>query len=152
MRKRAVLVAAAVLGAGVLAVPAVAQPSPAPPPSPAADVTVQLNVDTAARHGWVNKLVRDEQNVALAQCPAPKTATFSSPVLTFDRYDFGPVMRIHANVSAVATLNPGTGAGTYPLTVNCEGKPYTAMFSVPAPQVAAVPSGAAKAGDGSMAA
>ncbi|MFD9894569.1 hypothetical protein ACFWY9_34930 [Amycolatopsis sp. NPDC059027] len=152
MRKTAVFGAVAVLGASLLAVPAAAQPTPVSPAAPApAGVSVQLNADTAAKHGSVNKFVRDSQNVALAQCPTPKTATFSSPVLAFGRYDFGSVMGVQANVSAVAWLNSGTAAGDYPLTVTCEGKSYTATFSVSAPQVEKVPSGAAKAGDGSLA-
>ncbi|WP_083255183.1 hypothetical protein [Amycolatopsis orientalis] len=145
------------IGAAVLAGPAtgLAQ-QPQPDPQPGSGVTVQLNDDTAYDLGLVNKYVHGESNVALAQCPgeglkAPKSTTFSSPVLTVGKYDHGPLIGVPANVSAEVELKKGTAPGSYPLTVNCNGKSYTATFSVPARQVSAVPSGGARAGDGSMA-
>ncbi|WP_452039152.1 hypothetical protein [Amycolatopsis jiangsuensis] len=118
-----------------------------------APVTVQLNQDTAALHGMVDHFQRADANVALADCPGatPGSTTFSSPVLRFSGYDFGPFVGVKATVSADAELLSGTAAGSYPLTVTCGGKPYTTTFSVPAAQVSQVPSGAAKAGDGSLA-
>lgn len=123
---------------------------------PGPGVTVQLNDDTAYDVGLVNKYVHGDFNVALAQCPgeglkAPKSTTFSSPVLTVGKYDYGPLIGVPANVSADVELKAGTAPGSYPLTVDCNGKPYTATFFVPPKQVSAVPSGAARAGDGSMA-
>ncbi|MEU7786130.1 hypothetical protein [Amycolatopsis sp. NPDC049159] len=148
VRKTVVFVAAVVIGA-TAAAPATAQSSgPAAAPAPAG--SVQLNVNTAINQSLVDKYVRDAPNVALAKCEgaSPK---FSSPALDFANYTPGPFMGADANISADATLKPGTGAGTYPLTVTCGGQTYTTNFTVPAAQVAKVPSGAAKAGDGSMA-
>ncbi|WP_410630145.1 hypothetical protein [Amycolatopsis sp. cmx-4-83] len=148
MRKTVVFVAAVVIGA-TAAAPATAQSSgPVAAPAPAG--SVQLNVNTAINQSLVDKYVRDAPNVALAKCEgaSPK---FSSPALDFANYTPGPFMGADANISADATLKPGTGAGTYPLTVTCGGQTYTTNFTVPAAQVAKVPSGAAKAGDGSMA-
>jgi hypothetical protein len=150
VRKTLVFVAAAVIGTTTLAGPATAQStSPAPAPAPSAG-SVQLNVNTAINQSLVDKYVRDAPNVALAKCDGASPA-FSSPVLTFANYTPGPFMGADANISADATLKPGTAAGTYPLTMTCGGKSYSTRFSVPAAQVAKVPSGAAKAGDGSMA-
>jgi hypothetical protein len=117
-------------------------------------VTVQLNQDTAALHDQINNYqLGVGPNVALADCPGAKAGatTFASPVLKFSHYDFGPFVGVKATVSADANLVPGTAPGRYPLTVQCGGKAYTATISVPAPQVSQVPSGAAKAGDGSLA-
>ncbi|QRP45185.1 hypothetical protein [Amycolatopsis sp. FDAARGOS 1241] len=155
MRKRAVFVAAVAIGTVAVAGQAVAATGgpAAAPAQPAPAVTVQLNQDTAVLHGMVDKYQRGEANVALADCPGAKagSTTFSSPVLTFASYDFGPFIGVQATVSARAELAPGTAAGAYPLTVSCGGKTYSTTFSVPAAQVAEVPSGAAKAGDGSLA-
>ncbi|VVJ24458.1 Uncharacterised protein [Amycolatopsis camponoti] len=151
VRKTVVLVVAAVIGATTLTGPAMAQQSPGTTPAAApAKGSVQLNVNTAINQTLVDKYVRDAPNVALAKCEgaSPK---FSSPVLTFSNYTPGPFMGADANISADVALNPGTQAGTYPLTVTCGGQTYSTQFSVPAPQVSKVPSGAAKAGDGSMA-
>lgn len=151
MRKTVVFVVAAVIGMTTLAGPATAQQSTVPAPSAApAKGSVQLNVNTAINQTLVDKYVRDAPNVALAKCEgaSPK---FSSPVLTFSNYTPGPFMGADANISADVALNPGTRAGTYPLTVTCGSQTYSTQFSVPAPQVSKVPSGAAKAGDGSMA-
>ena len=157
MRKTVVFVAAAVIGATALAGPAMAQgtgttPSATPSNTPSAPSAgmVQLNVNTAINSTLVDKYVRDAPNVALAKCEgaSPK---FESPVLTFGNYTPGPFMGVDANISADVQLKPGTAAGTYPLTVTCGGQTYSTQFTVPAPQVAKVPSGAAKAGDGSMA-
>lgn len=156
MRKTVVFVAAAVIGATALAGPAMAQstgPTPSTTPSSAPSAPagmVQLNVNTAINSTLVNKYVRDAPNVALAKCEgaSPK---FSSPVLTFGNYTPGPFMGADANISADVELKPGTAAGTYPLTVTCGSQTYSTQFTVPASQVAKVPSGAAKAGDGSMA-
>ncbi|MEV6829759.1 hypothetical protein [Amycolatopsis sp. NPDC051102] len=150
MRKTVFFVAAAVIGATTLAGPAMAQnTSTAAAPSPAAGM-VQLNVNTAINQTLAGKYVRDAPNVALAKCdgPSPK---FASPVLTFANYTPGPFMGVDANISADVALKPDTAAGTYPLTVTCGSQTYSAQFTVPAAQVAKVPSGAAKAGDGSMA-
>ncbi|MEV7553031.1 hypothetical protein AB0N89_25765 [Amycolatopsis sp. NPDC089917] len=144
------------IGAALLAGPStgLAQQTPRPDPG---GVTVQLNDNTAYDLGLVNKYVHGDSNVALAQCPggealkAPTSTTFSSPVLTIGKYDYGPLIGVPANVSAEVELKAGTAPGTYPLTVDCNGKSYTATFSVPARQVSAVPSGSAHAGDGSMA-
>ncbi len=139
--------AAAVLGMAAPAVASAAGPAPDP-------VTVQLNQDTAVLHGQVNVYQRgDDANVALADCPGAQAGAtkFSSPVLKFSGYDFGPFVSVRATVSAAAELVPGTAPGRYPLTVACGGKPYTTTFSVPAAQVSRVPAGAAKAGDGSLA-
>ncbi|MEA5365920.1 hypothetical protein VA596_40785 [Amycolatopsis sp., V23-08] len=150
MRKTLVFVAAAVIGATGLAAPASAQStSPTPAAAPSAG-SVQLNVNTAINQSLVDKYVRDAPNVALAKCDGASPA-FSSPVLTFSNYTPGPFMGADANISADAALKPGTAAGTYPLSVTCGGKSYSTQFSVPAAQVTKVPSGAAKAGDGSMA-
>ncbi|MEU4520952.1 hypothetical protein AB0F52_19885 [Amycolatopsis sp. NPDC024027] len=154
MRKTVVFVAAAVIGATTLTGSAMAQstgaaPSTSPAPKTAAGM-VQLNVNTAINQSLVDKYVRDAPNVALAKCEGPSPA-FSSPALTFTNYTPGPFMGADANISADAELKPGTPAGTYPLTVTCGGQTYTTQFTVPASQVAKVPSGAAKAGDGSMA-
>ncbi|OXM66803.1 hypothetical protein [Amycolatopsis vastitatis] len=156
MRKTMVFVAAAVIGATALAGPAMAQstgttPSATPSSTPGAPAgMVQLNVNTAINSTLVDKYVRDAPNVALAKCEgaSPK---FTSPVLTFSNYTPGPFMGADANISADVELKPGTAAGTYPLTVTCGGQTYSTQFTVPASQVAKVPSGAAKAGDGSMA-
>lgn len=147
MRKRAVFVAVAAIGAAAVAGPATAAPA-----QPAAAVSVQLNQDTAGQQ-TLNKFQRGDDNVALAQCPGAKAGatSFSSPVLTFANYYFGPFIGVEATVSANARLVPGTPAGSYQLTVNCGGKPYSAKFTVPDAQVAKVPAGAAKAGDGSLA-
>ncbi|WIV61955.1 hypothetical protein [Amycolatopsis nalaikhensis] len=145
MRKTVVFVAAAVIGATALAAPATAQQS-----TGAAPGMVQLNVNTAINQTLVDKYVRDAPNVALAKCEGA-SPTFASPVLTFSNYTPGPFMGVDANISADAAIKPGTAAGTYPLTVTCGGQTYSTQFSVPAAQVAKVPSGAAKAGDGSMA-
>ena len=152
VRKTVVFVAAAVIGATALTGPAMAQstgPTPSAAPSAKAG-SVQLNVNTAINQTLVDKYVRDAPNVALAKCEGPSPA-FSSPVLTFANYTPGPFMGADANISADVELKPGTAAGTYPLTVTCGGQTYTTRFTVPAAQVAKVPSGAAKAGDGSMA-
>lgn len=150
VRKTLVFVAAAVIGATGLAAPASAQStSPTPAAAPSAG-SVQLNVNTAINQSLVDKYVRDAPNVALAKCDGASPA-FSSPVLTFSNYTPGPFMGADANISADAALKPGTAAGTYPLSVTCGGKSYSTQFSVPAAQVTKVPSGAAKAGDGSMA-
>ncbi|MET8998856.1 hypothetical protein [Amycolatopsis sp. Hca4] len=151
MRKTVFLVAAAVFGATALTGPAMAQQSTVPAPSGApAKGSVQLNVNTAINQTLVDKYVRDAPNVALAKCDGPSPA-FSSPVLTFANYTPGPFMGADANISADVELKPGTAAGTYPLSVTCGSQTYTTQFTVPAAQVARVPSGAAKAGDGSMA-
>jgi hypothetical protein len=154
VRKTLVFVAAAVIGATALAAPATAQStSPTPAATQAAPAqagSVQLNVNTAINQTLVDKYVRDAPNVALAKCDGASPA-FSSPVLTFTNYTPGPFMGADANISADVELKPGTAAGTYPLSVTCGGKSYSTQFTVPAAQVAKVPSGAAKAGDGSMA-
>ena len=154
VRKTVFFVAAAVFGATALTGPAMAQstgPTPSTSPAPSAKAgSVQLNVNTAINQTLVDKYVRDAPNVALAKCEGPSPA-FSSPALTFANYTPGPFMGADANISADVALNPGTQAGTYPLTVTCGGQTYSTQFSVPAPQVSKVPSGAAKAGDGSMA-
>ncbi|MEU5266377.1 hypothetical protein [Amycolatopsis sp. NPDC021455] len=154
MRKTVVFVVAAVIGATTLTGPAMAQstgptPGTTPASTPSAGM-VQLNVNTAINSTLVDKYVRDAPNVALAKCEgaSPK---FASPVLTFSNYTPGPFMGVDANISADVQLKPGTGAGTYPLTVTCGSQTYSTQFTVPASQVAKVPSGAAKAGDGSMA-
>jgi hypothetical protein len=149
VRKRAVFVAVAAIGAVAVAGPATAATGG---PAPAQAVSVQLNQDTAGQQ-TLNKFQRGDDNVALAQCPGAKAGatTFSSPVLTFANYDFGPFIGVEATVTADALLVPGTPAGSYQLTVNCAGKPYNTKFTVPAAQVAKVPAGAAKAGDGSLA-
>ncbi|WP_072474574.1 hypothetical protein [Amycolatopsis australiensis] len=150
MRKTVVFVAAAVFGATALAAPATAQQSTSPAPATPPPGFVQLNANTAVNQTLVNKYVRDAPNVALAKCAGDKP-TFTSPVLTFSNYTPGPFMGVDANVSADVALKPGTPAGTYELTVSCSEQNYTTQFTVPAPQVSKVPSGAAKAGDGSMA-
>jgi hypothetical protein len=149
VRKTLVFVAAAVIGATALAAPATAQ-STGQTPAAAQAGSVQLNVNTAINQTLVDKYVRDAPNVALAKCDGASPA-FSSPVLTFTNYTPGPFMGADANISADVELKPGTAAGTYPLSVTCGGKSYSTQFTVPAAQVAKVPSGAAKAGDGSMA-
>jgi hypothetical protein len=146
VRKTVVFVVAALIGVTASAAPATAQQSTSPTPKG----SVQLNVNTAINQTLVDKYVRDAPNVALAKCEGA-SPTFSSPVLTFANYFPGPFMGTDANISADATLKPGTEPGTYPLTVTCGGTTYSTQFSVPAAQVAKVPSGAAKAGDGSMA-
>jgi hypothetical protein len=151
VRKAVFFVVAAVIGATAPAGPAIAQQSTAPTPAPAQSTgSVQLNVNTAVNQSLVDKYVRDAPNVALAKCEGASPA-FSSPVLTFSNYTPGPFMGADANISADVELKPGTAAGTYPLTVTCGGQTYSTKFTVPAAQVAKVPSGAAKAGDGSMA-
>jgi hypothetical protein len=150
VRKAVVFVAAAVIGATALAGPAMAQSTSPTPASAPSTGSVQLNVNTAINQSLVDKYVRDAPNVALAKCEGASPA-FSSPVLTFSNYTPGPFMGADANISADVELKPGTAAGTYPLTVTCGGKTYGTQFTVPAAQVAKVPSGAAKAGDGSMA-
>ncbi|WP_370946661.1 hypothetical protein AB5J62_03650 [Amycolatopsis sp. cg5] len=116
---------------------------------------VQLNADTAVLHGLKGTYQGDGSDIALGGCTdglsAPKTTRFTSPVLTFDHYDFGPLIGVPGNVTAEAKLKPGTKPGQYPLVLECEGKSYTATFTVAKGQVAKVPSGAARAGDGSMA-
>ncbi|MCR6488560.1 hypothetical protein M8542_37605 [Amycolatopsis sp. OK19-0408] len=150
MRKTVVFVAAAVIGATALAAPATAQQTSGSPAPSAPAGRVQLNVNTAYNTTLVDKYVRDAPNVALAKCAEDK-GTFASPVLSFANYVSGPFMGTDANISADVELKPGTAAGTYPLTVTCGANTYRTQFSVPAPQVSKVPSGAAKAGDGSMA-
>jgi hypothetical protein len=158
--KRSAFVAALAIGLTTVVSPssgfAQSQPAPGTPP------TVQLNADTAVSHGLTDKYTNDDFNVALGQCvapgsastSAPKSTTFSSPVLTFANYTFEPMMGVAANVSANAKLNPGTGAGAYSLTMTCNGMSYAATFTVATPaghQVRRVPAGAAGAGDGSTA-
>ena len=152
MRKSAIFAVAAAIGAAAIGVAgsagAAVQTGSADP------VTVQLNQDTVVLHGQLNVYQRGVgPNLALADCPGAKSGatTFSSPALTFSHYDFGPFVGVKATVAADATLVPGTAPGSYPLTVTCGGKPYTATFTVSAPQVSKVPAGAAKAGDGSLA-
>jgi len=151
VRKAVVLVAAAMIGATALSGSAMAQgtgqTTNAAQPAPG---MVQLNANTAINQTLVNKYVTDAPNVALGQCAGDKP-TFASPVLTFSNYQPGPFMGVDANTSADAVLNPGTPAGTYPLTISCSTGSYNATFSVPAPQVKKVPKGGAHAGDGSMA-
>ncbi|WP_406640864.1 hypothetical protein [Amycolatopsis sp. WGS_07] len=147
MRKSAIFAVAAAIGLAGTAVPAAAS---APDP-----VTVQLNQDTAVLHGQVNAYQRgSDPNMAFAYCPGAKagTATFSSPVLAFSQYFYGEMVGVKATMSAHANLVPGTKPGSYPLTVTCDGKQQTTTFTVPAAQVSRVPKGAAKAGDGSLAA
>ncbi|MET9261166.1 hypothetical protein [Amycolatopsis sp. NPDC004079] len=149
MRKSAIFAVAAAIGLAGTAVPAVAADGPAPDP-----VTVQLNQDTAVRHGQMNAYQRgSDPNLALAYCPGAKAgaATFSSPALAFSQYYYGEMVGVKATMSARANLVPGTKPGSYPLTVTCDGKQYNATFTVPAAQVSRVPQGAAKAGDGSLA-
>ncbi|WP_409466777.1 hypothetical protein [Amycolatopsis sp. GA6-003] len=149
MRKSAIFAVAAAIGLAGTAVPAVAADGPAPDP-----VTVQLNRDTAVLHGHVNAYQRgSEPNQAFAYCPGANagTAEFSSPVLKFSQYFYGEMVGVKATMSAHADLVPGTGPGSYPLTLTCAGKQYSATFTVPAAQVSRVPKGAAKAGDGSLA-
>ncbi|MFD8499127.1 hypothetical protein [Amycolatopsis sp. NPDC059657] len=152
MIKKAALVAAfAGIAAFVSPVAGHAQPENAG--------NVQLNADTAVLHGLKGTYQGDGNDIALGGCVAagtdglssPKTARFTSPVLTFDHYDFGPLIGVPGNVTAEAKLKPGTKPGRYPLVLECEGKSYTTTFSVTKGQVAKVPSGAARAGDGSMA-
>ncbi|MDT7725279.1 MAG: hypothetical protein QOI21_1855 [Actinomycetota bacterium] len=161
MKKRTAFIAALAIGLTTLVSPAAVLAQPATPEAtaPAAE-TVQLNSDTAVTHGLAGKYVPDDFNVALGLCPAPgsekapTSTTFSSPVLTFANYRFNPTMGVHANVTADAELKPGTGAGSYQITMTCNGKPYAATFTVPgavAKQVSKVPAGGAHAGDGSMA-
>ena len=162
MKKRNAFIAALAIGLTTLVSPAavLAQPAPTPEvPAPTAE-TVQLNSDTAVTHGLANKYVPGDFNVALGLCPAPgsekapTSTTFSSPVLAFTNYAFNPTMGVKANVTADAELKPGTGAGSYQITMNCNGKSFNATFTVPGSaeqQVRKVPEGAARAGDGSMA-
>jgi hypothetical protein len=154
VRKAVVLVAAAMIGTTMLSGSAMAQGSQttgqttnAAKPAPG---MVQLNVNTAVNTGLVDKYTPDAPNVALAKCLGDKP-TFTSPVLDFSNYVPGPFMGVDANVSADAALKPGTAPGRYPLTISCSAGSYSTTFTVPAPQVSKVPSGAAKAGDGSMA-
>jgi hypothetical protein len=158
--KRTTFAAALVIGLTTVVGPPAAFAQAQPPPDPPA--TVQLNADTAVSHGLVNKYTNDDFNVALGQCvtpgsastAAPRSTTFSSPVLTFTNYAFESMIGVTANVSADAKLIPGTGSGSYPLTMTCNGKSYTATFTVELPaghQVRRVPIGAANTGDGSTA-
>lgn len=158
MNKRNAFIAALAIGMTVVMPPVAgfAQQPAAPDTTP----TVQLNADTAVSHGLVNKYVLNDFNVALGQCVtpgslnAPASTAFSSPVLTFANYAFQPTLGVTANVSADADLKPGTRPGNYPLTMLCNGKPYSATFTVPKPvekQVTKVPVGAVRAGDGSTA-
>jgi hypothetical protein len=152
--KRTAVVAVLALAATVLAGPAAgfAQPPATSDTAPA----VQLNADTAVAKGLVDKYVFDDFNVAIGFCPAPGTdraprsTTFSSPVLTFGGYAFGPTLGVHGNVTADATLKSGTQPGRYPLTMTCNGTEYTATFTVGG-QVRTVPRGAARAGGGGTA-
>jgi hypothetical protein len=150
VRKTGVFVVAAMIGVTAPAAPATAQSTGPAPSQGAGTGHVQLNVNTAINQTLVNKYVHDAPNVALAKCDGAAPA-FASPALTFANYFPGPFMGTDANISADATLKPGTPAGTYPLTVTCGGKSYSAQFTVPAAQVTKVPAGAAQAGDGSMA-
>ena len=158
MNKRNAFIAVLAVGMTVVVPPAAGFAQQ--PTAPDATATVQLNADTAVSHGLVNNYVADDFNVALGQCVtpgsanAPASTAFSSPVLTFTNYAFEPTLGVAANVSADAQLKPGTKPGHYPLTMMCNGKPYSATFTVPKPaekQVTKVPVGAARAGDGSTA-
>jgi hypothetical protein len=167
VKKRTALIAALAIGVTVLTSPATGfaqskqqQPSAPTPTTPETSATVQLNADTAVSHGLTNKYTDDDFNVALGLCAepgsanAPESTTFSSPVLTFSGYGYQPAMGVNTNVSADAKLKPGTAAGSYALTMTCNGKSYNATFTVPpeaVKQVRKVPVGAAHAGDGSMA-
>jgi hypothetical protein len=162
VKKRNAFIAALAIGLTTLVSPAavLAQPVTTPEASAPTAETVQLNSDTAVTHGLANKYVPNDFNVALGLCPtpgsekAPTSTTFSSPVLSFTNYAFNPTMGVKANVTADAELKPGTGAGSYQITMNCNGKSYNATFTVPGSveqQVRKVPEGAARAGDGSMA-
>jgi hypothetical protein len=120
---------------------------------------VQLNADTAVSQGLANKYTNDDFNVALGEClapgagvddGAPASTTFFSPVLTFTNYAFLPTLGVQANVSANAKLKPGTKSGSYPLTMVCDGKSYTATFGV-SKQVLKVPAGAPHTGGGGTA-
>jgi hypothetical protein len=160
VNKRTAFLAALAIGVTVVTSPAIgfAQQRQQQPTAPDTTATVQLNTDTAVSHGLVNKYTNDDFNVALGQCTdpgsvnAPKSTTFSSPVLTFSDYSYQPSMGVKANVSADAKLKPGTAAGGYQLTMTCNGKPYNATFIVSqaaVQQVRKVPTGGAQAGDGS---
>jgi hypothetical protein len=162
VNKRTAFIAALAIGVTVVTSPATgfAQQRQQQPTAPDATATVQLNADTAVSHGLINKYTNDDFNVALGECAdagspnAPKSTTFSSPVLTFANYAYQPTMGVNANVTADAQVKPGTAAGSYQLTMTCNGKPYNATFTVPeeaVKQVRKVPSGGARAGDGSMA-
>jgi hypothetical protein len=162
VNKRTAFVAALAIGVTVVTSPATgfAQQRQQQPTSPNATATVQLNTDTAVLHGLINKYTNDDFNVALGECAdagspnAPQSTTFSSPVLTFSHYTYQPTMGVNANVTADAQLKPGTAAGSYQLTMTCDGQPYNATFTVPeeaVKQVRKVPSGGAHAGDGSLA-
>jgi hypothetical protein len=162
VKKRTAFIAALAIGLTTLVSPAaVLAQQPGTPDAPATTAeTVQLNSDTAVTHGLANKYVPGDFNVALGLCPlpgsekAPASTTFSSPVLTFGNYAFNPTLGVKANVTADVELKPGTGAGSYQITMTCNGKPYATTFTVPGPvekQVRKVPEGAARAGDGSMA-
>jgi len=165
VKKRTALIAALAIGVTVLTSPATGfaqskQQQPSAPTTPGTTATVQLNADTAVSQGLTNKYTNDDFNVALGLCSepgsadAPKSTTFSSPVLTFSDYSYQPAMGVNTNVSADAKLKPGTAAGSYQLTMTCNGKAYNTTFTVPqdaVKQVRKVPVGAARAGDGSMA-
>jgi hypothetical protein len=158
VKKKSAFVAALAVGAAILASPAAgyAQQAPGHPG------TVQLNADTAVLHGLAGVYQGDGTDTALGGCVAPGTdgttsprsARFTSPVLSFANYNYGPLIGVPANVSADAKLNPGTKPGQYPLTLTCEGKTYQTTFTVKAgtaEQVLKVPSGAARAGGGGTA-
>jgi hypothetical protein len=165
--KRTAFVAALALGLTFLVGSSTgfAQPAsttPAAPAAPDASGHVQLNADTAVTTGLTDKYANGDLNVALGEClpagtpaggPSPASTTFSSPVLTFSGYTFLPTIGVAANVTANATLKPGTKAGSYPLVMNCAGKTYRATFTVtkPAPQVRKVPMGAPYTGGGGTA-
>ncbi|WP_020668187.1 hypothetical protein [Amycolatopsis nigrescens] len=142
---------------GVLAGPAVAG-SAQQPETPDWAGSVQLNQDTAAATGLVNKYSFDDVNVALGGCLAPAAGTltapdstrFSSPVLRFSDYTFEPFASAPGNVSATAELVAGTAPGSYPLTMSCNGQDHTVTFTVER-QVRKVPDGAVSAGGGGTA-
>jgi hypothetical protein len=127
---------------------------PTPPPTttttpPAAEQPfVELNVNTAALQEK-NVYQLDKQNGALGFCPGK--GVFSSPVLTFGEYKYTAPAMTGENVYAPATLKPGVGAGTYKLSMTCDGQTVSTDFTVPGKQVTKTPVGAPQTGGGGTA-
>lgn len=70
-------------------------------------------------------------NTAFGNCPNGK-GVFSSPVLVFSDYKYGPTNHFDGNVSATARLKPGAvGTGTSPLFFTCGDKQIDVVITVP---------------------
>jgi hypothetical protein len=133
----------------VITVPSPPTTTTTTPPPPVNHPFVQLNTDTAAIFEK-NVYQFAHSNWANGYCP-DHVVVFSSSVLTFGDNQYNPYEMHNLNVSAPATLKPGVGAGTYKLSMTCDGQTVSTDFLVPAKQVTKTPVGAPQTGGGGTA-